>query len=155
MRCPEVEDGGSSDKPNPFTHSCNDLYEFRLKNPNRLIFAHININSLKKKFEMLQEVLRNSIDLLVISETKLDASFPSSHFIRDGFTLPYRLDRTQHRGGIILFIREDIPSNIGMLRGGSRTAATSKMKNFVIIVNGWKPLTIISQRAPSWTLLQF
>ena len=25
-------------------------------------------------------------------------------------------------------------------RGGSRTAATSKMECFVIIVNGWKPL---------------
>ena len=29
------------------------------------------------------------------------------------------------------------------VRGGSRTAATSKMEHFVIIVNGWKPLTII------------
>ena len=28
-------------------------------------------------------------------------------------------------------------------RGGSRTAATSKMKRFVIIVNGFQPLTII------------
>ena len=26
---------------------------------------------------------------------------------------------------------------------GFRTAATSKMEHFVIIVNGWKPLTII------------
>ena len=38
---------------------------------------------------------------------------------------------------------------IGMLllqdttRGGSRTAATSKMEHFVIIVNGWKPFTVI------------
>ena len=63
MSSPEVEDGGSSDKPNPFTHNCNDLHEYRLKNPNRLIFAHININSLRKKFEMLQEVIRNSIDV--------------------------------------------------------------------------------------------
>ena len=31
-------------------------------------------------------------------------------------------------------------------RGGSRTAATSKMERFVIIVNGWKPLTIITKR---------
>ena len=31
------------------------------------------------------------------------------------------------------------------LRGGSRTAATSKMEPFVIIVNGWKPLTIITK----------
>ena len=31
--------------------------------------------------------------------------------------------------------------------GGSRTAATSKMERFVIIVNGWKPLTIITKRS--------
>ena len=30
-----------------------------------------------------------------------------------------------------------------LARGGSRTAATSKMKYFVIIVNGFQPLTII------------
>ena len=30
-------------------------------------------------------------------------------------------------------------------RGGSRTAATSKMGNFVIIVNAWKPLNIITK----------
>ena len=32
-------------------------------------------------------------------------------------------------------------------RGGSRTAATSKMERFVIIVNGLKPLTIITKRS--------
>ena len=30
-------------------------------------------------------------------------------------------------------------------RGGSRTAATSKMECFLIIVDGWKPLTIITK----------
>ena len=29
---------------------------------------------------------------------------------------------------------------------GSRAAATSKIERFVIIVNGWKPLTIITKR---------
>ena len=33
------------------------------------------------------------------------------------------------------------------IRGGSRAAATSKMERFVIIVNGWKPLTIITKRS--------
>ena len=28
---------------------------------------------------------------------------------------------------------------------GARTAATTKMDNFVIIVDGWKPLTIITK----------
>ena len=32
-----------------------------------------------------------------------------------------------------------------VIRGGCRTAATSKMEHFVIIVNGWKPLTIITK----------
>ena len=54
-------------------------------------------------------VIGNNTDVLIISETKLDASFPSSQFILDGFTPPYRLDRTQHGGGVMLFIREDIP----------------------------------------------
>ena len=33
----------------------------------------------------------------------------------------------------------------GEPRGGSKTAATFKMGHFVIIVNGWKPLTIITK----------
>ena len=32
-------------------------------------------------------------------------------------------------------------------RGGSRTAATSKMERLVIIVNGFQPLTIITKRS--------
>ena len=32
-------------------------------------------------------------------------------------------------------------------RGGSRTAATSKMERFVIIVNGFEPLTIITKHS--------
>ena len=61
---------------------------------------------------MLQEVIGNSIDVLLISETKVDVSFPSSQFILDGFIPPYRLDRMQHGGGIMLFIREDISSKL-------------------------------------------
>ena len=34
-----------------------------------------------------------------------------------------------------------------MLRDGSRAAARSKMEHFVIIVNGLKPLTIVTKRS--------
>ena len=33
------------------------------------------------------------------------------------------------------------------IRGGSRTAATCKLERFVIIVNGFQPLTIITKRS--------
>ena len=32
-------------------------------------------------------------------------------------------------------------------RDGSKTAATSKMQRFVIIINSWKPLAIITKRS--------
>ena len=37
--------------------------------------------------------------------------------------------------------------NLPYIRGRSTTAATSKMERFVIIVNGWKTLTIITKRS--------
>ena len=37
--------------------------------------------------------------------------------------------------------------NIIITKGGSRAAATSKMERFVIIGNGFRPLTIITKRS--------
>ena len=48
----------------------------------------------------------------MVSETKLDISFPSIQFIIPGYRTPYRLDRTCRAGGILLYIREDIPSKM-------------------------------------------
>ena len=61
---------------------------------------------------MLKEVIGNKIDILLISETKSDDTFPLSQFILEGFTPPYRLDKTEDGGGLLLFIREDIPSKL-------------------------------------------
>ena len=61
---------------------------------------------------MLKEVVGNKIDVLLISETKLDDTFPLNQFILEGFTPPYRIDRTEHGGGLMLFVREDIPSKL-------------------------------------------
>ena len=57
------------------------LNEIRKKNPNRIIIAHLNINSIRNKFEMLKEVIGNKTDILLISETKLDDTFPLNQFI--------------------------------------------------------------------------
>ena len=59
---------------------------------------------------MLKEVIRNKIDILLISEKKLDDTFPLRKFISEGFTPPYRLDRMEHGGGLMLFHRKVIPS---------------------------------------------
>ena len=44
----------------------------------------------------------------MVSETKIDNSFPISQFTMKGYSIPFRLDRTSHAGEILLFVREDI-----------------------------------------------
>ena len=50
------------------------------------------------------------MNILLISETKRDDSFPSSQFLFDGFWKPYSLDKCSDDDGILLYIRDDIPS---------------------------------------------
>ena len=86
------------------------LGALRRSNLNRIILAHLNINSIRNKFVLLKEGVRGNIDILMISETKIDDSFPATQFYIDGYSPPYRLDRNCDGGGIMIYVREDIPS---------------------------------------------
>ena len=48
----------------------------------------------------------------MLSETKLDSSFPPAQFYIEGYAKPYILDRDQHGEGIMLFVREGVPSKL-------------------------------------------
>ena len=44
----------------------------------------------------------------MVSETKLDDSFPEGQFLIKGFHLSFTFDRNRNVGGIVLYVREDI-----------------------------------------------
>ena len=69
------------------------LEKLRLENPNRLIFGHLNINSIRSKFEMLTNISQRKLNILLVSETKIDVFFPSGQLVILGFAPPYRFDR--------------------------------------------------------------
>ena len=50
--------------------------------------------------------------LLTLSETKLNDSFPEGQFLIDGFHSRFRFDRNKNVGGIMLYVREDIPAKL-------------------------------------------
>ena len=85
------------------------LDELRRKNAERPIFAQLNINSISAKFDYLVQLTKENIDFLMVSETKLDDSFPESQFFIDGYSKPVRKDRNRQGGGIMFFIRDDLP----------------------------------------------
>ena len=49
---------------------------YRTKYPKKLMIGHINITSIRNKFEILRSMLSEMLDVLMITETKLDDSFP-------------------------------------------------------------------------------
>ena len=52
---------------------------------------------------------QNNIDILAIAETKLDSSFPSAQFLVHGYKTPYKKDGNKHGGGLLVYVKEDIP----------------------------------------------
>ena len=91
------------------------LKELRLKNLNRVIVAHLNINSIRNKIDMLADLISGKVDILLISETKINGSFPPAQFLIPGFSEPYRRDRTEngeHGGGLLLYVSVNIPSKM-------------------------------------------
>ena len=45
----------------------------------------------------------------MVSQTKLEGSFPQGQFLIETFHSPFRFDLNKNGEGIILYVREDIP----------------------------------------------
>ena len=74
---------------NDYTPDPKQIFKnIRDSNFNKLTFGHLNINSLRNKFDQLTELVKGFIDILLIFESKLDDSFPEGQFIIDGYHHP-------------------------------------------------------------------
>ena len=86
------------------------LKNIRMRNVDRVIIATLNMERVRQvKFDQLKVIMMGTIDILVITESKLDNTFPIAEFCIKGYKL-YRKDRDKHGGGILIYVREDIPS---------------------------------------------
>ena len=54
-------------------------------------------------------MMKDNIDILLISETKIDPSFPTVYFNE---STSYRRNRNTSGGGILLYVRYEISSSI-------------------------------------------
>ena len=61
------------------------LKNIRIKNLHSVVIGHLNVNSYANKFDAIKVIIEGNIDIVIFSETKLDASYPTSQFLIDGF----------------------------------------------------------------------
>ena len=71
--------------------------ENKLKYVNNPLIGYLNINGLI--------ILELSLDYLVLSETKIDQSFPTAQFYIKGYEVRARRDRNKLEGGLIKFVK--------------------------------------------------
>ena len=83
---------------------------FRFKNPKNVIVGHLNISSVRNKFELLISFIYNVFDISLIFETKIDSSFPFSQFRFAGYGM-FRNDRDSFERGLCMYVNESIPVN--------------------------------------------
>ena len=83
---------------NTAPNSLSKIKELRIGNANKVIIGNLNINSIRNKFEQLKETVLKYVDILVVTETKLDETFLGSLFLNGG--------------GVVIFMRGTISSKI-------------------------------------------
>ena len=95
------------------SHNINELKNICLKNVNNIIVSQIKINSIRNKFERLSHCyVSGNIDILIITEAKLDRPFPSGQFLLQGTQNHLGLTETNLVELYFYFIKEDIPCSI-------------------------------------------
>ena len=71
---------------------------------NRPVIGNLNINSISNKFDQLKLFVQGKVDILVITETKLDSTFPTSQFLIEGYSEPYRFVRNRNGCGVLNYV---------------------------------------------------
>ena len=84
------------------------IRQLKLSNPHKIILGHLNINSLRNKFELIADVIQGTFDIFLLSETKIDESFPDKQFRLNNYKI-FRKDRNRYGGGIMFYVNENLP----------------------------------------------
>ena len=79
-------------------------------NLNYPFISYPNLNSLRYKIIDIREVLcKAQLEIIALSETKLNSEFPDAQFKIDGYHFPpFRKDRDENGGRLVIFVRNDI-----------------------------------------------
>ena len=83
-------------------------------NTNNFTIIHYNINSITAngRLEQLSDICSVlHLDVLIITESKLDDTIPTNMITIPGYHEPLRRDRNRNGGGVLIYIAENLIFN--------------------------------------------
>ena len=97
-----------ADAESSSSDSLDGLKTLRSKHLRNSFLSHLNINHLCNKIIDLRHILRQIVQEY-ISISELDEQFPDTQFKIEGYHhSSFRIDRTRHGGGLMVFVKSDI-----------------------------------------------
>ena len=72
----------------------------------------MHVNSTRNKLDDWKFLLGKSLGIICTSSTKLDETFPTAQFAIEGFRKPYRLDITSNSGGLLFYVKANLPPKL-------------------------------------------
>ena len=85
------------------------LKQIRISNINRVVIGHLNVNFFATKLDDIKTIIPGNVDIMIFYETKIDDSYPIAQLLIDGFGKPFSQDRNSYVGGLLIYVRSDIP----------------------------------------------
>ena len=83
------------------------LKKIKSQHSKNLFFGQLIVNSIRNKFESVQEIIQNTFDIFLACETEIDSSFPTQQF-----SIPenriFRKDRNARDGGLPFYVNQDL-----------------------------------------------
>lgn len=98
----ESSDNESIDMP--------EIINLRQRDSRGLTVLHLNVNSLQNKLEEVKILIDDiKAQVVFLTETKTDSSYPNSQFKLEGYNM-YRNDRAKGGGGVMAYFSSKLPS---------------------------------------------
>ena len=107
----------------------------------KIRIAHININSItteNKREELEQFIITNNMQIVALTETKLDDTVADSQYMLHDFHPPIVRNRSRHGGGVALYCHKSLPiQRLLNIEIGNEEWVWAKVKiaNLTLIIN--------------------
>ena len=79
----------------------------KVKHPKNLLFGHMTVNSVPKKSDSIEELIKRTFDIFLISETEIHDTFLNAQFKIEGYK-SFRRNRDAFGGGLLFCVNEKL-----------------------------------------------
>lgn len=100
----------AENKDDPLDESAVGIKKMRHKDARNILIFHLNVNSLQNKIEEIAMLVEDfKAQVVFLTETKIDKSYPNRQFATEGYKM-YRIDRKKGGGGVMAYVASKLRS---------------------------------------------